>query len=228
MGLWGFDDFKAYCKFQLGQNPDLDVSTNYYEVWVNAAYRQLTSAKKIFGVRFNLYFPELETTTTSNTADGTAYVSVPADCIIVREIEHTTDDHMLTNISWSDYLDTSGRADTDAEGPPTEWVRRGSRIYLSPTPDATDTLTIYYKQRVTDLSGTGATAIANEWDEAILQLAVIKGLMWMKDYEKANVEKEAWVEMMKGLAGLYDTEEKAREEYFEPHSQYSRGFEYGR
>jgi len=213
MGAWGFDTFKELLKQRAGLRGDLDSlgtsSLNYYGIWVNNAYRQLCTQNNVLGLKKNLYFPELFTSTTATTTDGTAYVSTPASTLYITEVFDTTNGRKLDWIPWKKYIEYTDRTDTDKEGDATEWVRYGSRIYLHPTPSTTgDTLTIYYKKLVADLASADPTIIGAEWDEPILELAAYKMFSAIAEYEKAKFSKEAFLEMAAGLADVNRKDEK--------------------
>ena len=214
MGTETFATFRQGLKFELGERLDLSTHSDLgdmYGKWINTAYLTLTTMDSIQGVRGHLYFPELHISdTTQSTADGIAYINVTTGTQYVEGIWDTTNDVKMENISWTEYKSYSGRADTNAEGKPTEWVRRGGYLYLYPTPDSIYACTIYYKKKPTALTGTNATEIGSEWDEAILKLAVIFGLTKLKRYEDAAIEKKAWTEMMYGLVGMYNKEKRDR------------------
>jgi len=215
-----FNTFTAELKLMFGMNAKLeDVDgVNMYQTWLNYAYMRLTTRDRFFGIKQNFYFPELETVNTSTTTtDGIEYVSVPADCIVVRDVYDYTNARYLENISWREFLKYTDRFDTTAEGEPTEWVRSGDYIYLHPTPDTdSEAIYIYYRKRPAALSGTSETVIGPEWDEAILQLAFIIGKEWMQEYDKADAMKKDWLDNVSGLVGIYYQEELARAQRAKP------------
>ena len=219
MGDWGFDDFKAYLKIQFGNRDDLETTgassdINLYGVWVNLAYKELVNRNRWWGRKIDFYFPQLETDTNREssaitTTDGTEYVSVPTDALIIRDIWDETNDRSLDRIaSWNEYVDYTGRDDTSAENKPTEWIRNGTYIYLYPTPDATYTLRVYYRKIPADLTSSGVTLIGSEWDEIILLGAKIKGKTWLGDKDDLEETKKEWAEKVDGLVGIYSEEER--------------------
>ena len=228
MGALGFDTLKELLKFRAGNRADLDAagasSLNYYGIWINSAYRQLCTQDKVLGLKKNLFFPELMTSGTDTTVDGTAYIDTPSDCLYVEDIFDTTNGRNLDWISWSKYLDYTDRTTAASEGDPTEWTRRGSRIYLHATPGTTgDTITIYYKKLVSDLSGTLTTDIGAEWDDVIIELAAHRMFNWLHEYSKADKCKEVFLEMAVGLADVYSKEEKDSDESWGPSASYMPG-----
>jgi hypothetical protein len=92
-----------------------------------------------------------------------------------------------------------------------EWVRRGSNIYVHPTPDDAYTLNIYNWPLVAELSGTTAATTGAEWDEIILQLGLVKALRWTKDYEAMGAEAKALGALLDQMAGVYKKEELGRQ-----------------
>jgi len=206
-----FETMKAYLKFQFGNRTDLESvdSTDLYGVWINMAYKNLTTRNRFWAVKKSFKFPELIVTDVSqSTTDGTAYVSVPTDAIAVYNVQDTTNDRDLDYIKINKYFAYTDRSNTDAEGEPNEYSRSDEYIYLHPTPDDTYALEILYRKRPAVLSGTATTVIGDEWDDAILALACFIGFSWTHEYEKAKERKDEFIGLVSGLIGIYDTEEK--------------------
>lgn len=224
MGALGFDDLKELLKFRGGNNAALDSagasSLNYYGIWINSAYRQLCTQDKVLGLKKNLYFPQLMTSTTKTTTDGQAYITTPTDAIYIKDIYDTTNNAGLSWIPWKKYVDYTDRTTASSEGDPKEWTRYSTSIYLHPTPDATMTMTVYYKKLVADLTGTQTTDIGAEWDDVILELAAYKMFTWIHEYDKAKFVKETFLEMATGLADIYGEEEKDTDENWGPSAAY--------
>ena len=224
MGNFTFAEFKAHLKFLLGEREDLPVHSvlgDLYGEWINQAYMTLTTKNSFFGKRIRLKFPELMTSDgTQVTVDGTAYISTPTDALYVEGIWDDENDVDLQGISWDKYKSYTGRADTTAEGKPTEWVRRGALIYLYKTPDDAYDMTIYYQKRVDRLDGStyNTTELGEEWDEPILQLAVIQSFQRLRMFDEASKLKPEWLETVVDLAKIYDREEFDREMQITPHA----------
>jgi len=210
---YSFDDFCTYLKFELGQRTDLESPTNFYKIWINAAYISLTTRDKLFGMNKSFWFPQLETSGTAMTTAGVTYVLTPEDALVIRRIWNTTDDAYLKPITKDEYYKRLSKVTTASRGTPTEYVRLGTNIYLSPTPDdSTTSLVIYYRMVPAVLgASTDVTVLGAEWDEPILKLAVIQTHQRLKEYDLAELEKKAWVEDVLGLMGIYNQEERARE-----------------
>lgn len=231
MSNLGFDTLKTYLKLIFDNRADLETPTNYYGVWVNFAYKDLTSRNRWWGRKMKFDFPQLETDSDREdaavtTTDGVAYVSVPTGALIVRDIWDSTSDAELERITWKEYVDQTGRANTSSEGQPTQWVRNGSYLYLYPTPDTTYSLRVYFRKIPSALTGTSSTVIGEEWDEPILELAAVKGYTWLKNWEAVKAHKEQFMEIVDGLIGIYEEEEKDIEGRIKPDQQStSFGFE---
>jgi hypothetical protein len=209
---YSFDNLCDYLKLELGQRTDLESPVNYYQVWINAAYTSLTTRDKLFGMNKSFWFPQLETSGTATTTAGVAYILTPADALIVRRVMNTTDNAYLKPITKDEYYKRLSKSVTASRGTPTEYVRLGTSIYLSPTPDAATALTIYYRKVPAALvEDTDVTVLGTEWDEPILKLAVIRAHQALKEYDLAELEKKAWVEDILGLMGIYNQEERANE-----------------
>jgi len=99
-GALTFAYLKEMVKLRLGNNAAWsaagDSSLDYYGIWVNSAYRMLCTQDKVLGLPKKLYFPELLTSTTKTTTDGTAYVTVPSDVLYITEVYDTTHNVRLT------------------------------------------------------------------------------------------------------------------------------------
>ena len=224
MGNLGFDDFSEQLKYRCGNDKGPDSAgaslLDYYGIWINKSYRQLCTQDRVLGLNKKLYFPQLMVSTTKTTTDGTAYVDAPSDCLYITEVFDTTNGRKLDRVfSWKEYISYTDR--TSSDGDPTEWIRRGSSIYLHPTPGTTgDTLTIYYKKLPTDLSGSLTTDIGAEWDDVIIELAAYKAFTWLHEYDKSKVCKESFLEMAVGLADIYGKEEGDSVVSFGPSDSY--------
>ncbi len=220
MGAYTFGNLKEYVQSRMGGNDKWE-SLGYYALFVNSAYRQLTSRDKIGSSRIEI--PELETSASATATDGVAYVAVPSDCISVIEIFDETSDKQLTWIPWSEYISKTDRGDTSAEDAPSYWVRSGSNIYLYPTPDSTYTLTVYYRKRPADLSAdSDVSVLGEEWDDVLLELAVSVGRDWANEPEKAIYSRKLAETMAKDIMDIYNREEKARDEAMRPATRWNQ------
>ena len=192
--------------------------TDHLTRYVNMAYKRLTTADKMWEVKQRFYFPELEVVTSVNTTDGNQYILTPSDCLVLRELYNTTSNVRLDWMSWPDYIGKTDRFTAASETAPTLWHRRGTRIYLSPTPDAVYSINVNYKKRVTSLDGTtyNTTVIGEEWDEVILEIATYIAWYELNQTDKAEVAKKNAREMIAEKIGVYAAEEQARRERVRP------------
>lgn len=218
MGVKTFETFQSELLLELGNRTDLD---NHKGNLINTAYITLTTKNRFWGLNRDFYFPELETSGTTSCTDGTAWVQTPARCLFVREVWDSTNDVHLKKISWNDYVGRAGRTDSTAEGDPKYWVVRdatGSNnayklIWLYPTPDGAQGITMYYRKIPAILEDDDdVTAIGVEWDEIILQLAAIQSHVKLGEFDKAEYKKKEWIEMVSGIIGIYDKEDLARKD----------------
>ena len=213
MGSINFSEFTTYLKQRFGMADNWDA---VYGVWINTAYRMVANRDTVG--KKKVYFPELNVSTALSTSDGVAYVSVPTDCASVTEVFDDTSNVRLDWIPFSEYLSKTDRDTAAAEAAPTYWNRSGGYIYLYPTPDATYSLTTYYRKRPATLTGTDVTAIGQEWDDIILELAVFVGRNWANEPDKAEYARKLAEDMITQTVGIYDTEERARREKLRPES----------
>lgn len=197
-------------------------SVDYFGVWLNDALTQLTASDRIPFAKRPIRFPELETSTDVSTADGVPYISVPGDCLKPFHVYDKTNGRRLDWIPLKQYVEYTDRADTGAEGPPSEWHRAGLRIYLHSTPDAIYVMEVWYKKRHPLWEGDNATLIGSEWDEPILELAAYKAHSWVGEFDRAKAAKEAYMELIVPLLTNAFADEKERNEYWRPDDQYFR------
>jgi len=226
VGAKEFSVFQSDLVFELGNRTDLD---DKKAAWINHAYITLTTMNRFWGLKRDFYFPELFDVSTTSCLDGTAYVSAPARCLYVREVWNTTNDVRLDKISWSDYISRAGRADTDSEGDPKFWVVSGAtsstgaykKVWLYPTPSGGQGIQIFYRRIPAELStDTDKTVIGIEWDEPLLQLAVIQSHIRLGEFDRAEYKKKEWIDAITNLIGIYDKEDLARRDVRAPKSGY--------
>ncbi len=223
MGDIQFSEYKNRLQFRFGQMSELTSvnSENLFGIWINTAYRELCSRNKLWEVNYKFDFPELKTADTSqDTVDGTQYISVPTGCLYVIGVEDTENDRYLTWKPWSWFMDKRGRADTAQEGQPKFWCRYGAYIYLNPTPDGAYDTAIWYVARTTDMAADDdTTEIGAEWDDVVLEMATYKGLRWLGQWDEAKECKAAVVDLIKGLAGIYEREKLSYNDRIKPSAQ---------
>ena len=211
MGERTFTEMKDDLKLELGNRDDDIVTSARLGAWINQAYIQLTCGKQIFGIKKRLYFPELEVFDWSkSTTDSVASISLPSNCLIIRHIKMASGGNNLplkrmTEKEYWDYVKVpAGYTE------PTHWVRYNNNILLYPTPDDTYSMRIAYRKRPTLLSsGDDLTEIGDEWDDVILQLAVVRSHLRIGEIDKANAKKPYLEESINNIIELYFEEERA-------------------
>jgi hypothetical protein len=221
VGAKDFSTFKTDLIIELGSRTD--ITTTLQGQWVNSAYTDFTTRAQFWGLRvpYKFMFPELNTSAIINTVGDRAWISVPTDMLVTTTIHDTSNDRKLKNMAWRDYIRKTGRGDSDESGTPNYWCRYGTYYYLYPTPDDSYVMEAFYRKRPTSLSAsTDVTAIGAEWDEVILKLAVIQSLMRLKDYEKAEIEKKEWLDVVASRVQLYTQEMGDRGDYMKPDQSY--------
>ena len=216
MGIREFSALKEELQVELGERTDIESlgGVDYRGTWINSAYMTLATQNRMWGLKKNWTFPELETNQAAVTEDGSETVNAPSNCIIARHVWDSTNDYKLTAISFEDYITYTGRDTAASEGKPTEWVRNGDYIYLHPTPDDAYTLYIYYRKRPAYLvADDDVTDIGAEWDEPILRLAKALALRKLQQYDDAKKEQDYFEDMIRGVVGIYDQESFDRKDY---------------
>jgi hypothetical protein len=223
MGDKSFATFKSELLWALGNRASADVNTMEGK-WINSAYRSLTSRNKFwkFKVPKTFTFEELDTSTTATGNDGDAYISKPSDGIFVHTVWDMTSDNMLGYKDHIWYTGQTGRADADSEGEPTNWTPYGNKLYLWPTLDDEYNFTIYYRKRIADMTDTETTVIGAEWDEPILMLAIIRGNMFLGDFETAKQWRDEFILTIQDLMGMQDRQRRYARDRFQPSSQHTQ------
>jgi len=222
LGNKTFAELQAELKTEMGE---WSPSDEKYDEWINTAYLTLTTMVYYIdrnGRRRRVYFPELGDVS-SETVDSDSenpYVSIPENAYIIETVHDYTNDVKLARLTdWRAYISKTGRF--SSTGPATHYIRRGTYIYLHPTPDDDDVYYIYYRRRPEKLDGsTSKTIIGAEWDYPIVKLAKLQSLLRLKDYESYKFEKEEYQELMMERIGAYDDENLDRTDTAPPDSSY--------
>lgn len=160
-------------------------------------------------------FREKETKRSYNTVIGTNSYPVATDIEGLQQVvitdptsnQHTTLDPMSLLVYESDFVD-----DTNAQGKPRNYVRRGSEVILYPTPDKVYPIIEYYWKTLTDLA-SGGPAIPQAWHEIIVYGAVYRGFADFGDYNRSRAAKQMQME----LISVKDTPE-AQEKFDRPYA----------
>ena len=218
-----FTTFKSELLWALGGLASADVNSQEGN-WINVAYLDFCSKNKFlrFEVPQTFDFPELNTTTTETGNDGDAYIPKPSDGLLVYAVWDMTNDNELSYKDHSWYVAQAGRADASCEARPSCWIPYGDKLYLYPTLNAEYNFRIYYRKRPALLTGTNTTVIGAEWDEPILMLAVIRGFMLLRDFEKAKEWRERFVTTVQGLMGMQIRQARYTRDRLIPPSQHTQ------
>uniref|UniRef100_A0A6M3XW59 Uncharacterized protein n=1 Tax=viral metagenome TaxID=1070528 RepID=A0A6M3XW59_9ZZZZ len=219
MGDKTFAEFKSELVLNLANREGIDAYTGG---WINAAYLDLCTKTKFWSLQIpkKFLFYELQATVNANTIDGTAYIATPSDCVSIYAVWDSTSDVKLKRINLRQYINYVGREDVDSEDTPARYVRSGGNIYLHPTPDAVYAMRTYYRKRPAVLTGTDKTIIGAEWDEVILDLATIKGMMKLRMYDDYKIWKIEWIESVSAKMGMYDSERDDTRDILKPDIAY--------
>lgn len=230
MGALDFETFKAMLLLRMGNRTELQTAgstpTDYYGVWINQAYRQLCTAKRIPETSGKVDFPQLHTVTPTDitAVAGTPYISVPNETLYLEHVfcTYSGKERQLDWCPPERYTSYPDRALTASRGVPREWTRIGTYIYLYPTPDAAYTYQVWYRRTPPNLAAGQSTLIGAEWDQAILLLAAYRASSWMGDAERAKAARTDYLETVNGLIGIYGNEEKDRNENLRPDYVYRK------
>lgn len=166
-------NLQSQVRQNLGNPPTGVIADSRLTNRINDSYREITTRYR---------HPELETTETLTTADGTSTASPASDYWFTQAIRDETNDRLLRQKSLSWIL----AQDTDSKGQPYYYTRRGSTLLLYPTPDGVYSLTHYYVAEPTALSAGGDTTVFDHlaWDEIIEW-----GATWRLHQEEGELDK---------------------------------------
>jgi hypothetical protein len=225
-----FEELEAHLKLKFMARDDVESvdGTNFFQEWVNKAYKWLVTRDRFWEIKFNYRFPQLEVIDTSQTLTAsTAYLTIPDKTLYTLEIYDSTEKRALDWMDPREYLRKTDRADTNAYTDPSHWTHIETYYYFWPTPDAANSLEILRRKIPDPLTGTGTTDIGEEWDEAILYLASWIGHDWLGEIELADRAKDNFTEYVKGLIAIYYNEEKAGHKTYGLSAQ-SKRYDFGR
>lgn len=140
-------------------------ATAELDAWINMGYQDLAGV---------VDFPELEETSTVNTAGNTQSISAPPNVLVIQLLKDETSDVALQWLAKPELF----RRKISPEGAPKYWTRQGDLIYLSPVPDGVYAIRVFFKQAPADLgTGSSSSVFPDVWDPVILQLAAHYALM---------------------------------------------------
>jgi len=137
-------------------NPSTDaLSTADIDARINDSYYELLTRYR---------HPEIETSVTLATVDGTQEYSLESDYWYTHILRDETNNRLI----YYRPLEWLLEHDIDSEGQPMYWTRWGDERLLYPTPDGAYSITEYYYMRADLLAGSGKTVFDGlEWDEIL-------------------------------------------------------------
>lgn len=225
MGNYTYTEMTDLLKLSLGNRGDLESPTNWYQKWINDAYINLTTRRILVGLDKAYYWPQLEASTTLTLPDETAYLDVPDDLLVMRRVYNETDDTPLNYISAREYYSKTGKSDSTTYSNPTMYTRIGEKIYFYPTPDQDYSVTIYYRRRPERLSASGdKTAIGEEWDTIIVDIAKIYAHTHLQEFDFAASLREQVNNEIASIIGIYAQEEVASNKVIGVHENIRSGY----
>jgi len=218
-----FAIFKSELLWVLGNRSSADINSMEGNL-INDAYQGLCSKNKFwrFEVPPTFNFPELDTKKLATGNDGDAYISKPSDALIIHTVWDMTNDKELDYKDHTWYVAQTGRADANREARPSYWIPYSNKIYLYPTLNAEYNLAIYYRKRPDALTGTQTTVIGEQWDDPILMLATIRGLMLLREFNKAKEWRERFITTVQGLMGMQVRQARYTRNRLIPSSQHTQ------
>jgi len=131
-------------------------------------------------------FATFDATGDISVTAGDAVYDVPTGALVVQSVfaAGAAADTLLEFITKEEYY----RRDRTTQGTPAYWTRIGDEVFLVPTPNGTDTLTILYKKSPTKLSATDSTTeIPEIWDPVVWLLACHYGFLAHGEEDRAMV-----------------------------------------
>lgn len=204
-----FEELKNYLKYRMGND---DTITSWLGIWVNLAYKDLTSRNKLVFGNATLYlnnyqFPLLDVVedkpllANSDSLNLNAFIYNPA---VIYDVKDKTNN---INLLRKSYRYFTNLPPLKAKYP-TMYTHYGNKLYFYPVPNENITLQISYRKRINALSNdSDVPEIPEEWHEAILLLATMKGFYWKMEYEKAREVQGELVAFLQDRIGLQIQEE---------------------
>lgn len=216
-----FTIFKSELLWVLGNRSSADINFMEGEL-INDAYQGLCSKNKFwrFEVPPTFNFPELDTKKLVTGNNGDAYIPKPPNALLIHTVWDMTNDKELDYKDHTWYVAQTGRAGRG--GKPSYWIPYSDKIYLYPTLNAEYNLAIYYRKRPDALTGIQTSILGEQWDEPILMLATIRGLMALRDFEKAKEWRERFITTVQGLMGMQVRQARYTRGRLQPTSRYTQ------
>jgi hypothetical protein len=139
------------------------------------------------------WFNEHQTTTTASSSQ--ADYSLPADLLVLDEIEITVSNRRLrlTEITWDRYLDEYRYNSVASE--PSDWAYYADKFWLGPVPNQAYVLTVHYVRTLYPASFSDGTD--NAWTNYADDLITARALKTMgaRTLQHPNAQLTAWQEL---------------------------------
>jgi hypothetical protein len=119
-------------------------------------------------------YDDLRKYSTSNFTSNNRYVVLPADCILIRSVQHIASNGNRTFLERRDTSFISEFNSTNATGTPKYWanwednVQQGPVILVAPTPSATDTVQINFVKDPPHFDSTTSTTLSKQHEQLLL------------------------------------------------------------
>jgi acyl carrier protein len=171
---------------------------------------ELLINRSLWEVTDKFNFKEKEGLTSFSTVEGTAEYDLPtvvSTFEAVQVVGYTDPDTdqrvLLTEKPWHWYLQNHNTDET-ARGKPEYFLRKGSELWLYPTPDDIYSISLHFLQSLSDLSLT----IPRSWHEIIMYGAVWRGKLRQNDSAGAMVFKRHQLSLIESAQTTAGKEDK--------------------
>lgn len=156
--------------------------------------------------RQRFWFNEEAATATTTPGAAGLKIAVPSDAVEFDEMTVAVGGipQPMERLPWRDFV-ARGALNTAAHGVPARWAYRDDQFWLSPTPDAAYTLTLYYVNTLPELAADGDsnawTTIAEELIRARACAAV--RIRYLRD-SAAMAEQQAFAALGDGYLNAFE------------------------
>ncbi len=122
--------------------------------------------------------------------------------------------HKLTRTSQS-WVDENYDSDTDVRATPERYLRWEDKIRVYPEPDVALTMNMTMKESVESLATGGniATGLPRNWDELVIEGAIVRGHFYNLDYNEARQAANFQLTKIRSSVLNVSKEEKADSRY---------------
>lgn len=197
-------EMRAEVKSRLGNVTSVDVGDTRYDLWIDMAYKDLCGSYQ---------FPQVKALATAACLANDRLVSLPSDCFAIYSVRDDTNNRKLVKAS-DIVLDNLTLSQT---GTAKHYNRVGNMIEIYPKLSANTTIMIRYCKKLDTMDDdTDEPAISDTYDEAIIMLAVAKGLSALFEFKKADAVRNEFVAFMRSRVFEDDIEDSDNDYCMEP------------